>query len=90
MEVRTSNLTDHLRWMFVREMIDHLMWKFISHIMSNHLRGKFIRDTWYNYRSNRIGGLDRRSLRRTITGGLSTSTRGASRGVVRSRTGVSH
>ena len=101
-EVRTSiYLTDHLRWKFVRQIlrtthggssfaIDQLMWKFISHIMSNHLRWKFIRDTWFNYRSNRIGGLDRRSLRRTVTGGLSTSTRGASRGVVRSRTGVSH
>ena len=57
--------------------------------MIDHLRWKFIRDTWFNYRSNRIGGLDCRSLRRTVTGGLSTSTRGASRGVVRSRPGVS-
>ena len=51
--------------------------------MIGHLRWKF------TYRSNRIGVLDRRSLRRTVTGGLSTSTRGASRGVVRSRPGVS-
>ena len=58
--------------------------------MIDHLRWKFIRDTWFNYRSNRIGGLDHRSLCRTVTGGLSMSTRGASRGVVRSRPGVSH
>ena len=64
-EVRTSNLTDHLRW-------------------------KFIRDIWFNYRSNRIGGLDRWSLHQRVTGGMSTSTRGASHGVVRSRTRVSH
>ena len=93
-------LTDHFRWksvrhyilrMFLREMIGHLLWKFITiYYMIDHLRWKFIRDTWFNYRSNRIGGLDRRSLRRTVTGGLATSTRGASRGVVRSRPGVSH
>ena len=48
------------------------------------------RSSWRAIESNGIGGLDRRSLRRTVTGGLSTSTRGASRGVVRSRPGFSH
>ena len=91
MEVRTAlYMTDHLRWQFnviiydgplkvelhSRYMIDNLMWKFMYR--------------WFNYKSRRIGGLDRRSLRRPVTGGLSTSTHGASRGVGRTRPGVSH